>query len=75
MIRLPPMLGIALILPILFSACDDDWQEDICPCHHGGSIGGWEDSDTTDVFNRDSAGGFDIIVKDWENSNTQDINL
>ena len=74
----PTLLLVTLMMSALgFVSCetdDDDFL--ICTCHHGGSIDDWEEAtDTTEVFRKDSVGGFDISVNDWQNSEKHDIPL
>ena len=72
--RLPVVFLLAALSACIYS-CDNDWPDDLCTCHHGGSIDGWDVSDTTDVFKKDSTGGFEIEVENWDNSETHDIEL
>ena len=75
MIRLPTLLVCLSLSPITLISCEEEWPDDECTCRHGGSIGGWEDSDTTVIFKKDSTAGFEISVEDWNDSGTHDIEL
>ena len=74
-IRLPTALGSLLFLPLMVASCDNEWPDDYCPCHQGGIIGGWEESDTTEIIHKDSTSGFSITLENWGNRENKDITL
>ena len=56
-------------------SCDRDYEENVCTCPHGGTIGGWTEPDDTTVHQNDTTGGFEVILEDWGNSETHDISI
>lgn len=75
-IRLPPFRLCLSLLVLIFTSCDREWPDDFCPCTHGGTIDGWENSqDTTIINKKDSLGGFSITVDEWKDSVTLNIRL
>lgn len=76
MTRLPYIFLLVLTASIVFSSCDNDFEDEVCTCPHGGTIGGWEDpDDTTSVHQSDSTKGFVVSLEDWGNSETHDISI
>lgn len=76
MIRLSvlPLLVIAVLL--VFSSCEDYYGDYECPCPHGGVIDDWsEPEDTASINQKDTTGGFEVILEDWNNRETHDISL
>ncbi|MBO5548390.1 MAG: hypothetical protein J5954_02010 [Prevotella sp.] len=76
MTRLPYIFLLVLTASIVFSSCDNDFEDEVCTCPHGGTIGGWEGpDDTTSVHQNDSTKGFVVSLEDWGNSETHDISI
>ena len=75
MSRLPVLFMLFLLISMTIISCDDYEDDVVCTCPHGGSIGGWEEPDTTSVHQNDTTGGFEITLEDWGNTETHDISL
>ena len=76
MTRLSVLFMLFLSISMTFTSCDDDYEDAVCTCPHGGSIDGWEEpDDTTSVHQNDTTGGFEIILEDWGNTETHDISI
>lgn len=68
---------VLLVLGFSAVSCDKEYPFDYYRCHcHGNGIGGWEDQNDTTVTNRkDTVGGFEITVEEWEEYDRHDIHL
>ncbi len=75
MMRLPVLSFLVLIVSMIFTSCEDYYEDYECTCPHGGVIDGWNDGDTTSVNQKDTTGGFLISVEKWGESETHDIHL
>lgn len=64
-----------LILVLTITSCDNEWPDDYCNCQQGGTIGGWEDGNETDVNSKDSTAGFEINLEHWKDNCRNDIVL
>lgn len=73
-IRLPTMF-LMLILVLSTTSCDNEWPNDYCICQQGGTIGGWEDGDETDIHSKDSTAGFEVSLEHWNDTCKNDIEL
>lgn len=73
--KLPLYIFCTVVMSLSISSCDDYEPLGVCPCNHGGDIGGWENADTTSVNNKDTTGGFEIILDNWGERQQQDITL
>ncbi len=71
-----PSAVLALLLICIVASCEDDYPfYNQCHCLDNG-IGEWDNpNDTTIVNGHDAAGGFEISVENWENSEIHDIKL
>lgn len=67
-IRLPTIVCSLLLLSTIMSSCDNEWPDDYCNCHQGGTIGGWEDGNDTDIHPKDSTAGFEIHLEHWDDT-------
>ena len=75
MIRLPVLSFLVLLVSVTITSCEDYPDDYECTCAHGGSIGGWEESDTTVIHPKDTTGGFSISVDNWNETETHAIPL
>jgi len=67
---------LCLFSTITFISCEHEYEDAVCTCPHGGAINGWEEpDDTTSVNRKDTTGGFEVILEDWEKSETHDISI
>lgn len=57
-------LILALSLITCMVSCEKDYIEDDCTIPTGGTIGGWEDNDST-VVPKNEDGNFVIEVTEW----------
>ena len=72
--QMPIILLLVIFISMTSTSCDHEYEDIECTCPHGGAIGGWEEpDDTTDINQRDTTGGFEISLEDWENTETHDI--
>lgn len=72
-----PLLLLVMTTSFVITSCDKEWPDDLCDCEKGDNgIGGWGDAnDTTIVNKKDTLGGFEISLDDWEDISRQDIRL
>ena len=73
-IRLPTMF-LMLILVLSTTSCDKEWSDDYCNCQQGGTIGGWEDGDATDIHSKDSTDGFEVSLEKWNDTCKNDLEI
>ena len=76
MIRLPVLSLLVLLVSMAVTSCDDYPYDYECTCPHGGVIGGWDaPDDTTSVNPKDTTGGFEVSLENWNKTETHDIPL
>ena len=72
--RLPVLFFLILALSMSFPSCEEHDYE--CTCPQVSVIGGWDEpDDTTSVEQKDTTGGFEISVENWDNPETHDISI
>lgn len=75
MTRLPVLFLLTFVVPMVLASCDHYYEDDECTCPHGGTIGGWNNAEDTTIHQKDTTGGFDVSLENWQKTETRDISI